>query len=204
MQSRLRGIVGRRRLLIELVGVLGIALVAAFACFHRMLLGHGYYVALDLVSIHVPFRFFIERSLAHGRFPLWMPDLWMGAPFVGNGDAALLYPANLPLLLLSAVRGYDWELWLHTGLSMVTVFAFCRLSLGLRPAAAAAAGAAFAFGGYSLAHTGLPWAVYEAPWPPLLFLAVERGINGPPAWGWLGPIAVALALAGNPQEMYYS
>src|SRR5207247_2355327 len=74
-----------------------------------------------------------------------------------------------------------------------------------RPAAAAAAGAAFAFGGYSLSHTGLPWAVYEAPWPPLLFLAVERGINGRPAWGWLGPIAVALALlAGNPQEMYYS
>jgi hypothetical protein len=189
---------------LEALVVCALAAVTAGALYHRLLAPGHYYVAIDMVSIQVPFRTFIDRTVRLGQLPTWVPNVWLGVPFLANGDAALLYPLQLPLLVFGPDRGLGWNLWLHTSASIASVYALARLTLGLRPAAALAAGLAFALGGYALTHTGLLWAVYEAPWPPLVFLSLERAINGRLRWALLMPVAVALALlAGNPQELYY-
>ncbi len=178
--------------------------VAAGLLYQRLLAPGHFYVSIDSVSIHVPFRTFIQRTISLGQLPTWVPNLWMGAPFLANGDAALLYPLQLPFFLFGPEAGLGWNLWLHTSLSIVSMYLLARLSLGVRPPAALAASLAFALGGYALTHTGLLWAVYEAPWPPLVLLSLERATNGRLLWALLAPPAVALGLlAGNPQELYY-
>jgi hypothetical protein len=189
---------------LEILTISALAVMAAGLLYQRLLAPGHFYVSIDSVSIHVPFRTFIQRTISLGQLPTWVPNLWMGAPFLANGDAALLYPLQLPFLVFGPATGLGWNLWLHTSLSIVSMYLLARLSLGVRPPAALAAGLAFAFGGYALTHTGLLWAVYEAPWPPLVLLSLERATNGRLGWALLAPPAVALGLlAGNPQELYY-
>jgi hypothetical protein len=189
---------------VEIAVLCVLAAISAGLLYHRLLPRGGFYIALDSVSIQVPFRTFIERTVSLGQLPTWVPNLWMGAPFLANGDAALLYPLQLPFFLFGPERGLSWNIWLHSSLSIVSAYALARFTLGVRPPAAFAAGLAFAFGGYALTHTGLLWAVYEAPWPPLVLLSLERATNQTLRWAVLMPVAVALALlAGNPQELYY-
>ncbi|HEV2954325.1 MAG TPA: hypothetical protein VG015_09555, partial [Candidatus Dormibacteraeota bacterium] len=190
---------------LEWIGVPGFFAVASGIFFHRLLTGQGAYVALDMVGIHVPFRTFLKEAIGSHQIPLWNPQLYMGMPFLANGDAAVLYPFQVLYFFLNPTRAVAWELWLHTTMAALTMYLLSRLGLRLGPPAALVAGALFAFGGYQMAHTGLVWAVFESPWAPLAFLAVERSINGRWPWFLLGPPVVALSLlAGNPQEMYFS
>src|SRR5579859_1841947 len=81
-----------RRSLIELV--VAAAMFAGFSAvfLRHLLVGKEAYVALDLAIIHIPFRDFLRQSLASGQLPLWNPDLYLGMPFLANGDAAVAYP----------------------------------------------------------------------------------------------------------------
>lgn len=182
-----------------------VAAAVSALLFHRLLLGSNVYASNDLVDIVWPFRIFIDRALATHQVPLWIPDVWMGVPFLADNDVGLLYPFQFPYLLRPADLAVGWVLWLHAWLSVCTMYAYCRLALRLHPLAAFGAGIVFAFNGYALAHTGLPWSPYEGPWPPLLFLALHRAVEGRFAWAWLGPPTVALALlGGQSQHMYWT
>jgi hypothetical protein len=186
-----------RLLAVEWTAVVVLAALAATLFFHRLLPDRHAYASNDLTTIVWPFRVFISQALAAHQLPLWVPGVWAGAPFLADNDVGLFYPFQLPYLLMRPDIATGWVLWLHAVLSVVTMYAFCRLALRVHPAAAFGAGLVFAFNGYALAHTGLPWSSYEAPWPPLMFLALHRTIEGRWAWAWLGPAAAAMALLGG-------
>ena len=50
----------------------------------------------DYVFQMRPWRAFTVVSLKAGRIPLWDPHNYAGAPFLGNGQSAVLYPLNFP------------------------------------------------------------------------------------------------------------
>ncbi len=52
---------------------------------------------LDIEDHWYPFRLHAWRARAQGALPHWIPNLFCGAPFVGQAEAALLYPAHLAL-----------------------------------------------------------------------------------------------------------
>jgi hypothetical protein len=64
----------------------------------------GYVPRNGLMSDYViqfkPWRDFAVAALTSGRVPLWNPANFAGAPFLGNGISAALFPLNLPFLVL--------------------------------------------------------------------------------------------------------
>jgi len=43
----------------------------------------------------------------HGRIPLWNPYLFMGAPFLANSQAGVLYPLSLLMAWLPTTRAIN-------------------------------------------------------------------------------------------------
>src|ERR1700730_13103652 len=46
----------------------------------------------DIEGFHYPLERYAFRSLKEHRFPQWDPSIYCGIPFVGNTQAAILYP----------------------------------------------------------------------------------------------------------------
>lgn len=184
-----------------MVTLLSFAVPAAF--FHQLLFGKGVFLGIDFMLIHLPFRRFIERAIQMGEVPLWIPDVGMGLPFLANGDASVFYPLQFPFFLMDDARAIGWILWLHTGLSILTMYLLCRVSLRIHPIGAFVGGIIYALGGYPLVHSGFLGYIYIHPWIPLLFFSLERTIHRGLAWALLGSASVALVIfVGNPQHLY--
>jgi len=49
----------------------------------------------DAVAWFAPARQWARASLASGVLPLWNPHLFLGMPFLGNGQTAVFYPFNI-------------------------------------------------------------------------------------------------------------
>jgi hypothetical protein len=173
--------------------------------FRRLLLGGKAMVDLDIPNIHVPFRTFSASVIKDGQIPLWVPDLQFGLPYLANGDTAVLYPFQLPLLWMDAVNSIGALLWLQTVLTMMAMYAFLRLSLDLSVSASCLGAVIFGLNGFFLVRLGLLGLVYAQPWIPLLMLGIERAVNRSLVWAVLTGLALALSLlSGHPQQLYFS
>jgi hypothetical protein len=195
----------RRSRLAEPAFVAFVAAAVSTVFFQRLLFRGGVYVGIDWLGIHVPFRRFISEAIADREFPLWMPDVWLGVPFLGNGDAAFLYPLQFPFFAAEPERAIVVVLWLHAALAIGTMYALCRVSYRIGPGGSLAAGVIYAFGGWALPHTNFLSFVYIHPWIPLALLCFERAIERSWRWAIGGMLAIALCLlSGNPQELWFS
>ncbi len=146
------------------------------------------------------------QDLLAGRLPLWNPFEGLGAPLLGEMQAAALFP---PTLLLLLPHGQVLE---HTALQIVAgfgTFLFLR-RFGLGVAAALTGGLLFEFNGV---FAWLRNAVYNPvallPWlffaVESLFVASAAGRRWRERFGMvsLGAVAAALALyAGFPEVVY--
>src|SRR5579862_4330834 len=56
-------------------------------------------IPFDLEGYHYPLADYAFQSIRAGRFPQWDPTMYSGMTFVGNPQAALLYP---PMWLMFA------------------------------------------------------------------------------------------------------
>ena len=192
----------------ELVGTPLVAISVALSAFWMLVSGAKVYAALDYFNIQLPFRHYVSSSLRGGELPLWIPNVYSGAPYWANGDAAVAYPLQALFFITDHAHAVGLTLILHTALSLVAMYAFARLALGVSAPSSAASALIYAFGGYALAHTGFINFVYLQPWPPLLYLGVDRAIataDGHVRWSLLSASACALALmSGQPQHLYFS
>lgn len=144
-------------------------------------------------------------ALRAARIPLWNPDLFMGAPFLANPQAAVFYLPNWLLLGLSPERAMSVALMLHVGWAAVGTLLLARKAWRLGWAAAVTGAAVFAFGGYFVAQSGHVNQVSAASWLPWLLLALDRGVAGERrAWLALPPVTALMFLAGHPQVAYMS
>lgn len=181
-------------------------LTAGLLLTYRRLIFEGLVVAgYDTQTYFHPYWSVAFDALRSGRIPLWNPDLFMGAPFLANPQAAVFYLPNWLLLGLSPERAISVALILHVAWAAAGTAALTRVALRLGWAAAAAGAAVFAFGGYFVAQSGHVNQVSAAAWLPWLLLALDRAVAGDRrAWLALPPLSALMLLAGHPQVAYMS
>ena len=161
----------------------------------------------DLFQQFLPWRAFAVSEIKKGHLPLWNPHLFSGAPFLAGFQSALLYPLNLPYLLLPLNTAVNVGIALHVFLLGLFTFLWVRRR-GLHPLAALTAGIVVMFSGPHFLHiyAGHLPNLCAMAWVPLILLSLDGLMKKRTSWAiLLGAFAFAmLVLAGHPQYAYYT
>ncbi len=160
----------------------------------------------DFTAIFYPARYYVGRSLAEGRLPLWNPYAFAGYPHAADPQAATFYPPTW--ITLAATLGHptlaalQWEAVGHFFLAALFTYLFIRYLLRNREAAFLGA-LVFTFGGYLTGYPALQLSELEAAvWLPATLLAVTLAVDRRALrWAALGGCTLGLVfLAGRPQS----
>jgi hypothetical protein len=165
----------------------------------------------DFTLQFLAFRRFGLSELQQGRWPLWMPCVDSGYPYVADPQAASFYPPaliNYAGHLISgaqefSVAALQLEAALHVLLAALTTYVFLRGEVRSRWAALIGA-VAFSFGGYLLSYPLLQLAILEtAAWLPAILWAMRRVAARADARSvaLAGLLLAICALAGHPQTL---
>jgi len=179
-----------------------IALVVAFCwqlVFTDLILPRG-----DAFTYFYPYWAYRNDMLRAGQIPLWNPYLFMGAPFLANSQAGVLYPFNWPLIGLDAPTAVKVAVVAHLALAAVGAYVFARRALSLSVLASALTGIVFGLGGYLTAQIehvnqlqGLAW----LPWAFWLWCEASNRRDWKAALG-LGLTLAMQLLAGHTQTVF--
>jgi hypothetical protein len=133
-------------------------------------------------------RRFATTELRAGRFPLWDPYHYCGAPFV----VPFLSPFNIPYYLLPTYVTLAWTHVLVAAFAASGAYLFFRRVLGVGFWPAAVAAWCFPLTGFFQLWLGF-YLSYTAAFLPWLLVAVDSTIRKPLGWG--GPaLAVVTGL----------
>ncbi len=160
----------------------------------------------DLTHDRLPMRVHLGRSLRAGSFPLWLPSIYTGFPFLAQPEVGAAYPPNILLYgLLPATAAQNLSVLLPFLVAGVSLYLLCR-ELGLDAAGSLLGGMAFSWSGFFISHVKHMNMVDAACWLPLILLCIERGQKrSRPSWllaaGGLFGLQI---LAGHPQISYYT
>ena len=168
----------------------------------------------DLVLENAVWKLHVRRALADGQLPLWNPQLFTGQPFLAAGQASVLYPLSILFYLLPINIAYGWFTALQIGLAGANMYLLGRV-LGLRRAAALAAGLIYMFSGFLIVSVVFTMFVAAVAWLPLILAIIEiivrkqeeKGLAAfnPIPYVALGAAAIGLMmLAGHPELIYYT
>jgi len=168
----------------------------------------------DFTHHFLPFSLFQQQELLAGRLPVWNPYTYSGHPFLADIQAAVFYPLNNLLLLLTgtmpepSLRLY-WlqiEAVLHIALAGFFTYLFL-FTLTRQRWASFIGGTIFAFSGYLTGYPPLQLAILRsAVWLPLILCCLWRAFRQPTQWRWWigGALAYSCAfLAGHPQTFLH-
>ena len=191
------------------VAMLGVLTVIFCLFFWRLLFERGVAIPKgggDFNSFYYPLSAFAAGQIQAGRFPLWNPYLYTGAPFAADYQTGALYPPNL--LVWTLARPFTYGVFeavaiFHVWWASVTAYGLAR-AVGMRRAGALVAGVVFAYSGFMIAQLGHVPMVVVASWLPAALAALYRGRRGGIGWAVLAGLALAMAtLAGHPQVLLY-
>ncbi len=163
---------------------------------------------VDALTYFTPYWAYRMAELRAGQAPLWNPYLFLGAPFLANPQAAVLYPLHWPLSWLRPEQALVWSALLHAWLAAGFTYTFARRSLGRSRLAAWLAGLIFGLGGFALARVENINQLNALAWlPALLWLYDETaraaGRRSRIRWGAALTVAIALQLlAGHTQTTF--
>jgi hypothetical protein len=150
-------------------------------------------------------RFAADTWAEHGALPLWKDHTMLGAPLLGNGQSALLYPPNLASILAGAPPpSAAWR-----GLFKLVTGALCAFLLArhLRCSAVASLLAGLAFGFFGFGVVFLLWPLSNVSCLlPLVVLTALRAADRP-SGARLVALAAACALqhlGGHPETALLS
>lgn len=163
---------------------------------------------VDALTYFTPYWAYRMAELRAGHVPLWNPYLFLGAPFLANPQAAVLYPLHWPLSWLKPEQALAWSALLHAWLAAGFTYSLGRRSLGLSRPAAWLAGLIFGLGGFTLARAENINQLNALAWlPALLWLYDEtaRAAGWRPRVRWGAALAAVSALqllAGHTQTAF--
>ena len=106
----------------------------------------------DAFLYFYPYWDYRARVLLSGHLPLWNPYLFMGAPFLANPQAGVLYPLNWPLVFFPVPLAVKISILAHLILALVGAQLFARRALGQSSLAALLSALLFTLGGYLTAQ----------------------------------------------------
>jgi hypothetical protein len=176
-----------------------LALVATYALFHEYLPPFKrVHLWSDAAGYHYPLQGYAFHSLKDGHVPLWDPSIYCGATFVGNVQAALLYPPTwllyaaawrLPRLPFKAFEAFTF---LHVWMAFLLGYLWLRRRGG--KLAAVLGASVFSWTGYMMyevLHTGV---LGGMTWMPLALWGVDEAVDRGD-WRPLWKVAAASALS---------
>lgn len=159
----------------------------------------------DTFLYFYPYWAYRAETLRAGQIPLWNPYLFMGAPFLANSQAGVLYPPNWPLAWFDAPLAVKVAVLAHLIWAAMGTYLYSRNALNLRRASAFLSAVVFALGGYLTAQVEHVNQLQGLAWMPWLFWLWQRAVDGArPAWAAFG-FGAALAmqlLAGHTQSAF--
>jgi hypothetical protein len=146
------------------------------------------------------------EAAREGRFPLWNPHEYMGMPFHGNGQTALLHPFSWPFYFFEPadVRGplACVRLWLSASVMCLLLHRW-----GLSPGAAFLGGVCWMFAPFNIRWLHWPLA-HSSLWLPVLLLALDRLLLAEGRSQTLRALAIAslvaavLQFSGHPETQF--
>ncbi len=167
----------------------------------------------DFTEHFVPFALHLVRELRAKRLPVWNPYTFSGHPFLADVQAAVFYPPQAILALLTSAwqgvgaRAYTLQIEavIHLALAGAGAYLLTRALVRSTPAAWVS-GIVFAFSGFLTGYPPLQLAILRtAVWLPWVLWGIYRAYISSARWGW-GAAGVALSLAflaGHPQTFLF-
>ncbi len=162
-----------RRFLPALVIASTVLLLLWKLAFTNLILARG-----DTFFYIYPYWEHRARALLAGQLPLWNPYLFMGAPFLANPQAGVLYPLNWPLAPFVAPTAVKIAIIAHTLIAAAGAFKLARRALNLTSIAATLAALLFALGGHLTGKVEQVNQLQALAWMPWLLLAAHRQVTG--------------------------
>ncbi|MBN1287889.1 MAG: YfhO family protein [Anaerolineae bacterium] len=164
-----------------------------------LIIAHG-----DAFTYFYPYWHAASDALRAGRLPLWNDLIFMGAPFLANGQTGLLYLPNLLVWLLvpDTPTAYTLSLLLHLVWAGLGMLALLRLGMRANSPAALTGAALFTVGGALTTHAGQINQLQGMAWLPWLFLLLDRSRRSPFAPVLLAAALAMQILAGHAQTVF--
>jgi hypothetical protein len=158
----------------------------------------------DVWTYFYPLRSYAAMAIQAGRFPLWNPDTFLGAPFFANPQTGLLYPGTVLFYVLPVPYAYSLSVILHVVLCWGLTFAFLRRMFAVGTVAGFVGASAFAFGGFVSSQVTHINQLSATALMPGIALAAVLGVRNPDVrWALIGAALFAAQLfAGHAQESY--
>jgi hypothetical protein len=152
----------------------------------------------DIAGYHYPLQAYAFDSFKHHRIPLWDSSIYCGISFVGNVQAAFLYPPTW--LMYLAARGlarlpfkiYEIFAFLHVWIAFLTTYLWLRGRV--RVMAALLAAGVFALSGFVMWQLLHPGVLGAAAWLPLGLWGIDEAAERRD-WRPLWKLVAASALA---------
>lgn len=195
-------------------------LILSILFYSPVLVGIRSFPEGDFTHHFLAFSLFQKAELLQGRLPLWNPYTYSGHPFLADPQAALFYPLNTLVMLVTtpletlfdsapAARLFFLQVEVVLHVALAGFFTYLLLhALTRSQAAGILAGVMFAFSGYLTGYPPLQLAVLRcAIWLPLILYFLYRAFqNWHPTWMWLGFIVATTCsiFAGHPQTLLYT
>jgi hypothetical protein len=159
----------------------------------------------DLATQYAWWRKFGFEELAKGHLALWNPYLFCGMPFLGNLQAALLYPLNWFFMFFSLPMAINFFIILHTFLMGFFTYLWVR-KLNLSFLSSLLAGLMMMFGAaFFLRITpGHLINLGAMPWIALILFSIEAYKSDQNVrWVFLGSLSVALEILSGQMQLFY-
>ncbi len=141
-----------------------------FAAFPQVFLGLQTFVARDFGFFAFPLAHFQRECFWHGEIPFWNPYNNCGVPFLAQWNTMPLYPPALVYLALPLAWSLSFFCLLHLWFAGLGIYFLARHWTGNK-FAAAFAGVAFAFNGFTLNLLMWPSHMATFSWMPWVVLA---------------------------------
>ncbi len=175
-----------------------------FASFPQVVLGLETFVARDFGFFVYPLAHFQQQCFWRGEIPFWNPYNNCGLPFLAQWNTMPLYPPALFYLALPLKWSLGMFSLLHFWWAGLGMYFLARRWTG-NDFAAAFAGIAFAFNGFTL--NLIMWQSHMATlsWMPWVVLLAERAWRD--GWHWIIFAAFVGAfqmLAGGPEIILFT
>ncbi len=153
----------------------------------------------DVTFDFQPWLIYASREIRSGRFPLWNPHAYAGAPLLGNSQSALLFPFSALTYVLPVRVAFGLAPILKTTTAGLSMYWMLRV-LALQPLPALAGALAFMFNGPLIVWLGWP-VTNVGIWLPLLVALTER-LRQTGIWRyaeWLALVTCIQFLGGHPE-----
>jgi hypothetical protein len=184
--------------------VFAVLTILTVAFFWRMVFTDLILPRGDVFTYFYPYWAYRNAALSAGRLPLWNPFLFMGAPFLANSQAGVLYPPNWPLMWLDAPTAIKVAIVAHVSWAAIGMALFTRRTLRLSLSATTLAALVFALGGYLTAQAEHVNQLQGLAWLPWLFWLYEESRQHPQRLLWLALAIAMQLLAGHTQSAFIS